>query len=299
MALAGEHAGRGVQPDPAGARQVDLVPGVQVGDVPGYTGGSVERFNVGLELDRVAGDEARRQALVAQNLAGQPGHVAARALQAVERLGRGLDARFHAQRIAEIGIELLVEGDQEVDRAPGPTARRQIGHGLHIIEKDLVVFLDLEIGGQFVGQAGLVNERIGVCRLFQEKVERIEDFDLQDQVNLNTEIIRLFRKNNPRQIVAERILLPVDEVSGRLDLERVGLDVGLGVRCGAQPDHLGAQIDRAVVTVIADVVLGDENAHAGLSRILLYAWRLICVEIGTCRQPVVYGIAKKVSSSGS
>ncbi len=273
MALTGEHAGRRIEADPASPGQIDLVPGVQIGNVPGDAGRPVQRFDVGLELDRVAGDEARRQALVPQDLTGQPRHVAARALQAVERLGRGLYPGLHAQGVAEIAVEFLVEGDQEIDRAPGPAVRRHIGHRLHVIEKDLVAFLDFKIGRKLVGQAGIIGERVAPSRILEEKVERIEDLDLKHEVDLDAEIIRLFRKNNPRQIVAERVLLPVDEVPGRLDLERIGLDMGLGVRCRTKADDLGAQIDRAVVTIIADVVLGDENAHAGLSRILLCSWR--------------------------
>jgi hypothetical protein len=43
VALAGEQPGRGVEPDPARARQVDLGPGVQVGEVVVGAGRPVER----------------------------------------------------------------------------------------------------------------------------------------------------------------------------------------------------------------------------------------------------------------
>ena len=68
VALAGEQPGRRIQPDPAGAGQVDLGPGVQVGEVVVGAGRAVERDQVRLELDQVAGDEARGQAQVAQRL---------------------------------------------------------------------------------------------------------------------------------------------------------------------------------------------------------------------------------------
>ena len=77
MAFAGQQARGRVEADPAGAGQVDLAPGVQVGEVDLGAAGAVERLHVGLELDQVAGDEARRQAQVAQQLHQQPAGVAA------------------------------------------------------------------------------------------------------------------------------------------------------------------------------------------------------------------------------
>ena len=73
MAFAGEQARGRVEADPAGARQVDLAPGVQVGEVDLGAARAVERLDVALQLDQVAGDEARRQAEVAQQLHQQPG----------------------------------------------------------------------------------------------------------------------------------------------------------------------------------------------------------------------------------
>ena len=66
VALAGQQAGGGVQADPAGARQIDFGPGVQVGEVGGRACRAVERLHVGDELDQIAGDEARGEAEMAQ-----------------------------------------------------------------------------------------------------------------------------------------------------------------------------------------------------------------------------------------
>jgi hypothetical protein len=44
VALAGQQARGGVEPDPAGAGQVDLAPGVQVGEVDLGAAGAVERL---------------------------------------------------------------------------------------------------------------------------------------------------------------------------------------------------------------------------------------------------------------
>ncbi len=78
VALAGEQSRRRVEPDPAGAGQVDLGPGVQVGEVRLRTRWAVERLHVGDELDQVARREARREAEMPQDLHQQPARVAAR-----------------------------------------------------------------------------------------------------------------------------------------------------------------------------------------------------------------------------
>lgn len=51
MAFTGQQARGGVQPNPAGAGQVHLAPGVQIGEIDLGAAGAIERFLVGLELD--------------------------------------------------------------------------------------------------------------------------------------------------------------------------------------------------------------------------------------------------------
>jgi hypothetical protein len=77
MALAGKQAGCRVEPDPARARQIDLGPGMQVGEILVRPAGARHRFLVDDQLDQVAGDEARGEAQAAQQLHQQPGAVAA------------------------------------------------------------------------------------------------------------------------------------------------------------------------------------------------------------------------------
>ncbi len=77
MTLAAEEAGGGVEADPAGAREIDLGPGVQVGEVRRGPARALDGIDVGLELDQVAGDEAGGEAELAQHLDEEPGRVAA------------------------------------------------------------------------------------------------------------------------------------------------------------------------------------------------------------------------------
>ena len=88
MSFAGEQSGSRIEPDPAGAGQIDFGPGVQVGEVAVRAARAVQRFDVGRELNQVAGNEPRRQAQMPQQLHQQPGAVAAGAASQRQRFLR-------------------------------------------------------------------------------------------------------------------------------------------------------------------------------------------------------------------
>src|SRR5690606_2230120 len=67
-------------------------------------------------------------------------------------------------------------------------------------------------------------------------------------------------------VVALRVLLPVDEVLARPDLQRIRKDARAAVRRRAQAHHLRAEVDRAVVAVMRDVLQCDMNRHGVLLR---------------------------------
>ena len=66
MPLAGQHARGDVEPDPAGARQIDFGPGVQIGKIALDLARSLDRIDVGAQLDQIAGDEARGEPEMAE-----------------------------------------------------------------------------------------------------------------------------------------------------------------------------------------------------------------------------------------
>ena len=117
VAFARQQARCGIEPHPAGAGQVHLGPGVQIGEVDLGAAGAVERFLVGLQLDQVARHEARRQPAMAQQLHQQPARVAARAAGLVQRLLGRLHAGLQTDQVANVVLQALVEPDQEVDGA--------------------------------------------------------------------------------------------------------------------------------------------------------------------------------------
>ena len=117
MAFRGQQARGRIEPDPAGAGQIDLGPGVEVSEVVVGAGWAVERDEIGLELDEIAGHEAGGQAQVAENLHQKPARIAARAGAALECLLRGLNPRFHPDEILNFTREAPVEIDHKIDGA--------------------------------------------------------------------------------------------------------------------------------------------------------------------------------------
>ena len=107
----------GVEPNPAGARQVHLAPSVQVGEVVGGAARAVECFHVGRELDQVARHKPCRQAAVAQQLHEQPARIAAGTTGLGQRFLGRLHARLHADQVVDVTRDLLVQRDQEIDGA--------------------------------------------------------------------------------------------------------------------------------------------------------------------------------------
>src|SRR5262249_51032756 len=71
----------------------------------------------------------------------------------------------------------------------------------------------------------------------------------------------LLRKDEAREPIALRILLPVHEVISGRHLERIAQDRRARMRRRTQADGLRAEVDRSVVFVVRDVMQCDEDRH--------------------------------------
>ena len=67
-------------------------------------------------------------------------------------------------------------------------------------------------GASSLREPRLVGERKRLGRRLEEEVERIDHRHLGDQIDVDGELARLLRKDEAREVVAVRILLPVEEV---------------------------------------------------------------------------------------
>src|SRR5258708_18853653 len=100
--LAGQHARGDVETDPARTWEIDFGPGVQIRKIVFDLARAFERIDIGAQLNEVARDEARGEPEMAQRLDQQPRRVAARAGAGRQRLFRLLDARLHADDVADL-----------------------------------------------------------------------------------------------------------------------------------------------------------------------------------------------------
>ena len=261
MPLARKEPGGGIEADPARARQVDFAPRVQVGEIFGCAGGAVERFHVGFELDQVAGCETRGESEIAQQHHEQPRRVATRSRLLSERLVRCLDARFHADQVRDIVLEFRVEIREEGDRR-----RVRADDGREVVLEIRADRLDDQIGREFERERRLVAERKTLGRGFEEKIERVDDRELRDEIDRDAQMIRRIRNEDAREPVRLRIGLPVQKVALGLDVETVGEDRRAAMRRRPKADHLRPELDPPIVSVPRGVVEGDPNAHLATCR---------------------------------
>ncbi len=262
--FAGEQSRRRIEADPAGARQVHLAPCVQVGEVDRRAARTVERLHVRHELDQIAGHEARGDAEMPAQLHEQPAAVAARPRAELERLRGRLHARLHPYQVADVALQPLIQRDQEIHGA----GRRAID-AVEIRAKRgrrARLRVACEIRREFDLQRIVVAERILLRAAFEEEVERVVHRHLGDQIDRDVEMVGAFGKHEPRKMVRERVLLPVDEVPCGLDRHRIRDDRRPAVRCGTQPHDLRAEIDEPVVAIAGGVVQRDVDGHGSSDR---------------------------------
>ena len=214
MALAGEQSRGGIEPDPAGAGQIHLAPGMQVGKIRLRSDRSIERLYVGHQLNEVAGNETRREAHVAHQLHQQGSGIAARARALRQRFLRQLHTRFEADHVLDVVSEALIDTDDEINGAA--TFARNAGQiardgrrcrGLHQIRYQFAALVRIVLEGK------LLRVR---C---EEEIERVEHRHLDDQINFDSKLAGRFRKYQSRQVVRLGVLLPIDEMLRRAHLE--------------------------------------------------------------------------------
>ncbi len=119
----------------------------------------------------------------------------------------------------------------------------------------------LEIGLELAGEHGLVGERPARRRILHEEIERIDRGHVGHEVHRCREFARLVRHDDARQEVAERVLLPVDEMRLGRDAQRIGEDRRAAVRGRPQAHDVRPEAHRPAVAVLRPVCEGDVVGH--------------------------------------
>jgi len=249
MPFACEHAAGCVQRDPARPRYIGFRPGMKIDDILRDALWPFQRFDIGDKLDRIARHEARCEAQPSQQLHQQPGGIAAGANADVQRLFGRLHARFHADDIAHPTLEAAVHFDQEIDGA----ALIAVIFGDQRIEQRPLL-LDIEIGGEVGLQLFVISEGISLRIRLHEEIERVDDVEIGEQVDLDREMVDRIGKDDSRQPVAMRILLPVEKMARRFDLQRIIGHLGPAMGRRTQADDLRSQLDRAIIAIGGEVM---------------------------------------------
>ena len=265
VALAGEQPGGGIESDPPRSGDVHLRPGMQVGEVRSRSGRTVQGRDVGGELHQITRDEPGGQTHLAQDRHQQPGRVAAGSDPGVQGVVGGLDTGFHPDAVSHRLVHGAIEFDQEVDGAHSRGERiarypllqqgARSGALIALVHRPEV---DLEI----VAQAFRVAERKGLGEVLDEKIERVDHLQVGDQPDVDRQVSGRGGENQAGQEVAEGVLLPVDEVIGRFDVHRVGLDRSAAVWGRPQPHHMRMHLHQPIERVASAMLQRHLDAHS-------------------------------------
>src|SRR5262249_4588101 len=97
-------------------------------------------------------------------------------------------------------------------------------------------------------------------------IEGVDHRHVGGEIDHDLELLRALRKDEPRDPVAVWVLLPVQKMPGRLDVERVAEDRRAAMRRRPQPDFVRAQVDEAVELVGRSMLERDADRHASSPR---------------------------------
>ena len=134
VAFAREQSRGRIEADPAGARQIDFGPGVQIGEI--LLRARAGHPAVSCRASTGSGSRRRSAPPVPDGAGFPPAARRCRGRNRSERqrLFARLDARLHANEIAHLVLQLLVHSDQKIDGTllgdiDGLQIRRQLGTG--------------------------------------------------------------------------------------------------------------------------------------------------------------------------
>ena len=130
----------------------------------------------------------------------------------------------------------------------------------HLLSSGPFSFFSRYGASSFISCSEYANGKV-LGRLVDEKLKRVDDGQVGDQIDFDVEFIGRLLEDDPGLIVAEGILLPVDEMLFRSDAQRVGLNRRAAVGRGPQPEYVREERHQAVICVVGFVVDCDNYGH--------------------------------------
>ena len=153
-----------------------------------------------------------------------------------------------------------VDRDEGVDHGPSVEVGELVEQSL--LERAGGLAEQPQVRLEVAGEGRVVGERDLLGVLLDEEVEGVDDPEVRDQADHDLEPIGGLGEDQSGEVVAERVLLPVDEVVLRGHPQGVGLDRRAAVRGRAQPDGVGSEGDASVERVRRAVLERDLDPHA-------------------------------------
>ena len=267
MPLGSQQPAGGIESHPARPGQIDLGPGVQIGEIARRSWRSIQRRNIGGQLHEIPRAEAGCQPDAPQQRHQQPGRIAAAAGAAGECFLRRLHASFQANQIANALLHRPVEGHQQIDRARALGSRCA---GQHATLEGVQKLIDQgaagrqgQIGGQFCRKVWVISKRKAFRFGLQKEVEGIDRHQISHQIDRQHQLPGLFRQHQPGDMVSLWVLLPVEKMVARLDGEGIAGDERSAVGGGAQPHHMRPELHRPIKGIGRAMMQGDADRHGG------------------------------------
>jgi hypothetical protein len=111
------------------------------------------------------------------------------------------------------------------------------------------------------GELGVIGEGEIFGRWLEEEIKWILHRHLDDKVDFDVQPRRWLGEHQAGKVICLRILLPIDEMLHRADIQAVGEDLGSAVGRGSQSNHMGSVSHRSVVLIAGTVVERDVDRH--------------------------------------
>ncbi len=192
-----------------------------------------------------------------EDLHQQPAGIPAGAALQRQGLVTVLNPRLHADVIVDFLFQTLIEVNQEVVGRPR-FFRYRFSPGAN----QRTVVDDFEIRLQLLLQRFVIAERKLLGGLVMEKIERIDHRHIGNQLNLDTQVVGLFRKHQAGKKIAKGILLPVDEMIFGTDSQRIAVNRSPAVRGGTQTQGMWRQLDRTIKMILCHMVNSGAYGHS-------------------------------------
>ena len=119
-----------------------------------------------------------------------------------------------------------------------------------------------QIGTQILREIGIIGEGKELGLRLEEEVERIDDVEIGDEIDFDRQMVDPLGHDDPRGPVRLGVLLPVEEVARRRDLQRIGADLGPAMGRRPEADGLRTKVDQPVIVIAGNVAKSGADGHS-------------------------------------